>query len=141
MYIHGGEREHICMFHVIYLGQLHSKMIKEVLVTLACLVTTYDSLAQREIGYENSMIRWSHREYCIISSRPQSTQTMFEIPYVPYPSFLFLYNIWHAIPFSGSEGSPEMLPTYLVAWNYEYGEIDSIPISYSKISRRQVMGI
>lgn len=56
MYIHGGEREHICIFHVIYLGQLHSKMIKEVLVTLACLVTTYDSLAQREIGYENSMI-------------------------------------------------------------------------------------
>lgn len=43
------QRENICVFHIIYLGQLHSKMIKEFLVTLVCLVTTYDFLLQREI--------------------------------------------------------------------------------------------
>ena len=43
------QRENIYVFHIIYLGQLHSKMIKEFLVTLVCLVTTYDFLLQRGI--------------------------------------------------------------------------------------------
>lgn len=42
--------------------------------------------------------------------------------------------MWHAIPFPGSEGSLEMLPTYLVTWNYEYREFD--PISYPRTRSR-----
>jgi hypothetical protein len=48
MYAHL-QSKRTCIFHIIYIGKLHSKVIKEVLVTLAYLVTTYDSLLWREI--------------------------------------------------------------------------------------------
>lgn len=114
-------------------------MIKEVSVTLACLVTAYDSLLQREIylwKQHGQMISlWILCNIFQIQIISISTQTILEIPYVSYISFSLKF--WHSIPFSGSEGSPEMLPTYLVSWNYKYGEVDFITISYSKISQEK----
>lgn len=95
-----------------------------------------------KVGYKAAQLTWSpwtlHNIFQIqIVSK--STQTVFEIPDVLYPSssptpFLFQVSDMRSLC-SGSRGSLEMLPTYLVSWHYNYGEIDAISSSNSKINR------
>lgn len=135
MYTHGGRKEgNICIFHVIYLGQLHSKMIKEVLVTFACLVTIWFLAPEGNWlwkQHDQMISPWIlHNIFQTQINSDHVWNTICSLPFFPFSFKYLTYNtlFWF-------RRSPEMLPTYLVAWNYEYGEIYFIPISCSKISR------
>lgn len=95
-----------------------------------------------KFGYKAAQLIWSHPEHCIISSRsklspdqprPCLKYQMF-LPFPFLPPILFQVSDMRSLC-SGSRWSPEMLPAYLVSWHYDYGEIDAISISNSKINR------
>lgn len=50
MYMYTYTERYVHIYHnILCFGQLHSKMIKEVLVKQTCLVMTFDSFLHREI--------------------------------------------------------------------------------------------